>query len=77
MIYTTTKIHIFVRFWMDNYSFQRKPPANHASALYGSAALDLPRRGVNHVIGGMGALADTLVGWIRQQWGAKYCSAKW
>lgn len=40
-----------------------------AHALYGSAALDLPRRGVNHVQGGMGALADTLVPWIRQQGG--------
>ncbi|HUM70214.1 MAG TPA: NAD(P)/FAD-dependent oxidoreductase, partial [Chloroflexota bacterium] len=40
-----------------------------AHALYGSAALDLPRRGVNHVQGGIGALADTLVVWIRQQGG--------
>ncbi len=37
-----------------------------ASALYGSAALDLPRRGVNHVHGGIGQLAETLVDWIRQ-----------
>lgn len=41
-----------------------------AHALYGSAALDLPRRGVNHVRGGIGALADTLVNWIRLQGGA-------
>lgn len=41
-----------------------------AHALYGSAALDLPRRGVNHVRGGMGALAKTLVAWIRQHGGA-------
>ncbi len=34
-------------------------------ALYGSAALDLPRRGVNHVRGGIGSLAKTLVDWIR------------
>jgi C-3',4' desaturase CrtD len=34
-------------------------------ALYGSAALDLPRRGVNHVQGGIGSLAKTLVNWIR------------
>ncbi len=40
-----------------------------ANALYGSAALDLPRRGVNHVRGGIGALADTLVNWIRQNGG--------
>ncbi len=43
--------------------------AEHASALYGSAALDLPRRGVNHVQGGIGALADTLVSWIRAHGG--------
>lgn len=41
----------------------------HTSALYGSAALDLPRRGVNHVIGGIGALGDTLVEWIRSNGG--------
>jgi len=39
--------------------------SEHASALYGSAALDLPRRGVNHVRGGIGALAETLVDWLR------------
>ena len=43
--------------------------AEYANALYGSAALDLPRRGVNHVRGGMGALATTLVSWIRAHGG--------
>ena len=43
--------------------------ADRANALYGSAALDLPRRGVNHVRGGIGALADTLVAWIRANGG--------
>ena len=43
--------------------------ADHAGALYGSAALDLPRRGVNHVRGGMGALARTLVDWLRASGG--------
>ena len=43
--------------------------AAHAGALYGSAALDLPRRGVNHVHGGIGALASTLVAWIRANGG--------
>ncbi len=43
--------------------------ADKANALYGSAALDLPRRGVNHVHGGIGALADTLVTWIRDNGG--------
>jgi C-3',4' desaturase CrtD len=33
-----------------------------ANALYGAAALDLPRRGVVHFAGGMGAIAETLVG---------------
>ncbi|GAP11710.1 phytoene dehydrogenase [Bellilinea caldifistulae] len=35
-----------------------------ANALYGSAALDLPRRGVNHVRGGIGQLAGTLTKWL-------------
>ena len=43
--------------------------SDRANALYGSAALDLPRRGVNHVIGGIGALAETLVDWIRANGG--------
>lgn len=38
--------------------------SQHASALYGSAALDLPRRGVNQVKGGMGGIARTLAEWI-------------
>ena len=43
--------------------------ADRAGALYGSAALDLPRRGVNHVRGGIGALAQTLVAWLRANGG--------
>lgn len=43
--------------------------ADKASALYGSAALDLPRRGVNHVRGGIGSLAETLAHWIKQNGG--------
>ena len=43
--------------------------AERANALYGSAALDLPRRGVNHVHGGIGTLARTLVEWIRANGG--------
>ncbi len=39
--------------------------ARHANALYGSAALDLPRRGVYRVQGGVGGLAQTLVTWLR------------
>jgi len=43
--------------------------ADKADAIYGSAALDLPRRGVNHVQGGIGSLAKTLVDWIRANGG--------
>jgi phytoene dehydrogenase-like protein len=32
----------------------------HANALYGASALDLPRRGVVHLTGGIGAIAQTL-----------------
>jgi C-3',4' desaturase CrtD len=43
--------------------------ADQANAVYGSAALDLPRRGVNSVLGGIGILAQTLVNWIRENGG--------
>lgn len=43
--------------------------SDHTNALYGSAALDLPRRGVNHVRGGIGALASKLADWIRANGG--------
>jgi C-3',4' desaturase CrtD len=43
--------------------------ADQAHALYGSAALDLPRRGVNHVAGGIGSLATSLVNWIKEHGG--------
>jgi C-3',4' desaturase CrtD len=43
--------------------------ADRANALYGSAALDLPRRGVNHVRGGIGRIAGTLADWFRAQGG--------
>lgn len=38
--------------------------ARFANALYGSAALDLPRRGVNHVRGGIGSLSKVLADWL-------------
>ncbi len=40
-----------------------------ANALYGAAALDLPRRGVVHLAGGMGAIAGRLVQAVRQNGG--------
>jgi C-3',4' desaturase CrtD len=43
--------------------------AQQTNALYGSAALDLPRRGVNNVRTGIGALSQTLVNWIRENGG--------
>ena len=43
--------------------------AERANALYGSAALDLPRRGVNHVHGGIGNLAGTLADWFLENGG--------
>jgi len=36
-----------------------------ANALYGASALDLPRRGVVHLAGGMGAIAETLAQAVR------------
>ncbi len=43
--------------------------SRYANALYGAAALDLPRRGVVHLKGGMGAIAETLAEALRQQGG--------
>jgi len=40
-----------------------------ANALYAAAALDLPRRGVVHLEGGMGAIAQTLAQAIREHGG--------
>lgn len=50
--------------------------SEYTNALYGSAALDLPRRGVNHVQGGIGALAQTLVDWIKAHGGAVHFRQK-
>lgn len=43
--------------------------SEHANALYGAAALDLPRRGVVAVEGGMGGIAEALVGAVRNHGG--------
>lgn len=40
-----------------------------ANALYGASALDLPRRGVVHLAGGMGTIAETLAQAVRQKGG--------
>ena len=43
--------------------------SSHANALYGAAALDLPRRGVVHLVGGMGAIGETLAEAVWQNGG--------
>ncbi len=43
--------------------------SQRANALYGASALDLPRRGVVHLQGGMGAIAETLAEAVRQNGG--------
>jgi phytoene dehydrogenase-like protein len=43
--------------------------SSQANALYGAAALDLPRRGVLHLKGGMGAIAERLVQAVRDNGG--------
>lgn len=43
--------------------------SKYANALYGASALDLPRRGVVHLEGGMGAIANTLVKAVRKNGG--------
>jgi phytoene dehydrogenase-like protein len=44
--------------------------SRQANALYAASALDLPRRGVVHLTGGMGALAQTLTEAVRRSGGA-------
>ncbi len=46
--------------------------AQHTNALYGSAALDLPRRGVVYISGGMGTIAKQLVQWISDHGGTVF-----
>ncbi len=43
--------------------------SENANALYGASALDLPRRGVVHMEGGMGAIAETLAQAARENSG--------
>ncbi len=43
--------------------------STHANALYGAAALDMPRRGVAHVSGGIGKLAEALGDAVRRHGG--------
>lgn len=46
--------------------------SRYANALYGAAALDLPRRGVVHLQGGMRAIAETLAEVVCQNGGQVY-----
>lgn len=43
--------------------------SRYANALYGASALDLPRRGVVHLAGGIGAIATTLADAVRANGG--------
>jgi C-3',4' desaturase CrtD len=43
--------------------------SQYANALYGASALDLPRRGVVHLQGGIGAIADTLAQAVKRNGG--------
>lgn len=44
--------------------------STHTNALYGAAALDLPRRGVVHLKGGIGAIAETIAEAVRKNGGS-------
>lgn len=43
--------------------------SRYANALYGASALDLPRRGVVHLEGGLGGIAETLAAAVEQNGG--------
>lgn len=64
-----TQNSLFKTFLDGQLLISAQTTSDQANALYGSAALDLPRRGVNHVQGGMGSLARTLIEWIRENGG--------
>jgi C-3',4' desaturase CrtD len=66
---TDTSNPDFLAFLNGQLLISAQTTAEQANALYGSAALDLPRRGVNHVQGGIGSLAETLVDWITDNGG--------
>lgn len=51
----------FKRFIDAQLLISAQTTADHANALYGATALDLARQGVQHVEGGIGGLAETLV----------------
>ena len=55
--------------WTANSSSRPRPLRRRANALYGAAALDMPRRGVAHVRGGIGALAEALADAVRRHGG--------
>ncbi len=50
--------------------------SQRANALYGAAALDLPRRGVVHFRGGMGTLAQTLAEAVIRYGGRVICNCQ-
>ncbi len=50
--------------------------ASEANALYSAIALDLPRQGVYHVEGGMGGIAQTLAGKVRELGGEVHYKRK-
>jgi len=59
----------FKAFVDGNLLISAQAVSDHADALYGASVLDLPRRGVMQVRGGMGAIAETLVEWIQANGG--------
>lgn len=56
----------FKRFVDAQLLISAQTTSNNANALYGATALDLARQGVQHVEGGIGGLAETLVDKIRE-----------
>ena len=63
-LYPSTASLLFKAFVDAQLLISAQTTGEYASALYGSAALDLPRRGVNQVRGGTGGIAKTMADWI-------------
>ena len=63
--YELTRNPAFMRFIDGQLMISAQTTSRNANALYSATALDLPRQGVYHVVGGIGGLAETLVAKIR------------
>ncbi|MAT41687.1 MAG: hypothetical protein CL609_05045 [Anaerolineaceae bacterium] len=61
--------HLLKPFLDSQLLISAQTTSEHTNVLYGSAALDLPRRDVKYIEGGIGSISKLLAEWIQQQGG--------